>query len=61
VTPAAISFHMIEAAAGRHQGPKSSYTATKRLGNEASRPPQIQDGKWKVVSDYVTPAPAPKP
>ncbi len=35
--------------------PKSSYTATKRLGNELSRLSQIQDGKWKVVSDYVSP------
>ena len=28
------------------------YTATKRLGTERSRLSQIQDGKWKVVSDY---------
>ena len=35
--------------------PKSSYTATKRLGNDLSRLSQIQDGKWKVVSDYVKP------
>ena len=32
--------------------PKSSYTATKRLGNNVSRLSQITDGKWKVVSDY---------
>ena len=37
--------------------PKSSYTATKRLGNDLSRLSQIADGKWKVVSDYVKPAP----
>jgi branched-chain amino acid transport system substrate-binding protein len=30
----------------------SSYTATKRLGSDASRLSQIQDGKWKVVSEY---------
>ncbi|MES3000261.1 MAG: ABC transporter substrate-binding protein [Pseudomonadota bacterium] len=35
--------------------PQSSFTATKRLGNELSRLSQIQDGKWKVVSDYVKP------
>ncbi|HMA09489.1 MAG TPA: ABC transporter substrate-binding protein, partial [Ramlibacter sp.] len=35
--------------------PKSSYTATKRLGNDLSRLSQIQDGKWKVVSDYMKP------
>jgi branched-chain amino acid transport system substrate-binding protein len=35
--------------------PKSSYTATKRLGNDLSRLSQIKDGKWVVVSDYVTP------
>ena len=33
--------------------PPSSYTATKRLGNEKSRMSQIQDGKWKVVTDYL--------
>ncbi|VTU20969.1 Leucine-, isoleucine-, valine-, threonine-, and alanine-binding protein precursor [Variovorax sp. PBS-H4] len=35
--------------------PKSSYTATKRLGNDLSRLSQIVDGKWKVASDYVAP------
>ncbi len=35
--------------------PRSNYTATKRLGNNLSRLSQIQDGKWKVVSDYVKP------
>jgi branched-chain amino acid transport system substrate-binding protein len=34
----------------------SSYTATKRLGSDASRMSQIQDGKWKVVSEYVSSA-----
>jgi branched-chain amino acid transport system substrate-binding protein len=34
---------------------KSTYSATKRLGNDQSRVSQIQDGKWKVVSDYVKP------
>ncbi len=28
------------------------FTATKRLGTERSRMSQIQDGRWKVVSDY---------
>jgi branched-chain amino acid transport system substrate-binding protein len=35
--------------------PKSSYSATKRLGNDLSRLSQIQNGKWVVVSDYVKP------
>ena len=34
---------------------KFTYTATKRLGSDLSRLSQIQDGKWKVVSDYVAP------
>ncbi len=34
-------------------GPEMTFTARKRLGNELSRMSQIQDGKWKVVSDYV--------
>ena len=29
-----------------------TYTAKKRLGTERSRLSQIQDGRWKVVSDY---------
>ena len=33
---------------------EGSYTATKRLGSHASRLSQIQDGRWKVVSDYVS-------
>jgi branched-chain amino acid transport system substrate-binding protein len=36
-------------------GPPTSYTATKRLGSDLSRLSQIQDGRWKVVSDYVKP------
>ncbi|RYG06611.1 MAG: ABC transporter substrate-binding protein, partial [Burkholderiales bacterium] len=35
--------------------PKSTYTATKRLGNDQSRLSQIKDGKWVVVQDYVKP------
>ena len=35
-------------------GAPSSYTATKRLGSDASRMSQIQDGKWKVVADYLS-------
>jgi branched-chain amino acid transport system substrate-binding protein len=34
-------------------GPRESYTATKRLGNELSRLSQIQDGRWKVMGDYA--------
>ena len=32
--------------------PPLSFTATKRLGNDESRLSQIQDGRWKPVSDY---------
>ena len=32
--------------------PKMTFTAIKRLGNEASRLSQIKDGKWVVVADY---------
>ncbi|MFC5500591.1 ABC transporter substrate-binding protein [Caenimonas terrae] len=35
--------------------PRSSFSATKRLGNDLSRLSQIQNGKWVVVSDYVKP------
>jgi branched-chain amino acid transport system substrate-binding protein len=28
------------------------FSATNRLGTERSRLSQIQDGRWKVVSDY---------
>ena len=30
-----------------------SFSPTKRLGNNASRISQIQDGKWKPVSEYM--------
>jgi branched-chain amino acid transport system substrate-binding protein len=33
----------------------ASYTPTKRLGSDASRLSQLQDGRWKVVSDYIKP------
>jgi branched-chain amino acid transport system substrate-binding protein len=32
-----------------------TFTATKRLGGESARMSQIQDGRFKVVSDYMTP------
>ena len=32
---------------------ESTFSPTKRLGSEVSRLSQIQDSKWKVVSDYV--------
>ncbi|HJW13037.1 MAG TPA: ABC transporter substrate-binding protein [Albitalea sp.] len=35
--------------------PEASFTAKKRLGSDLSRLSQIQDGRWKVVSDYVKP------
>ncbi|MBP6902914.1 MAG: ABC transporter substrate-binding protein [Burkholderiaceae bacterium] len=35
--------------------PESTFTATKRLGNDLSRLSQITDGRWKVVSDYIKP------
>jgi branched-chain amino acid transport system substrate-binding protein len=34
---------------------EASYGPKKRLGSDASRLSQIQDGKWKVISDYATP------
>jgi branched-chain amino acid transport system substrate-binding protein len=37
-------------------GAKATFSATKRLGSDASRLSQIQDGKWKVVSGYVSAA-----
>ena len=33
--------------------PEMKFGPKKRLGNELSRMSQIQDGRWKVVSDYV--------
>ena len=38
--------------------PRMVYSANRRLGTDASRLSQIQDGRWKVVSDYVTSDPA---
>ncbi len=35
----------------------ATYSATKRLGSDASRLSQIVDGRWKVISEYATPAP----
>jgi len=35
--------------------PQLTYTARQRLGSDLSRLSQIQDGKWKVVSEYVKP------
>ncbi len=35
--------------------PAMTFTATKRLGSDASRLSQITDGKWKVVADYAKP------
>jgi branched-chain amino acid transport system substrate-binding protein len=34
---------------------EQSWTATKRLGSAASRLSQLQDARWKVVSEYVKP------
>ena len=34
----------------------ASFSATKRLGSDASRLSQIQDGKWKTVSEYFSAA-----
>ncbi len=33
----------------------SNYTPTKHLGSDLSRLSQIQDGRWKVVTDYIKP------
>jgi len=33
----------------------ATFTATKRLGSDLSRLSQLQDGRWKVVSDYIKP------
>jgi branched-chain amino acid transport system substrate-binding protein len=35
--------------------PQSTFTATKRLGSDESRLSQLQDGRWRVVSDYIKP------
>ncbi len=34
--------------------PEATYGPKKRLGNNQSRLSQLQDGRWKVVSDYIT-------
>ena len=34
--------------------PEATYGPQKRLGNNQSRLSQLQDGRWKVVSDYIT-------
>jgi branched-chain amino acid transport system substrate-binding protein len=36
-------------------GPPMAFTPTKHLGSDMQRLSQIQDGKWRVVSDYVKP------
>jgi branched-chain amino acid transport system substrate-binding protein len=33
--------------------PESTFGPKKRLGSDASRLSQIQEGRWRVVSDYV--------
>jgi len=38
----------------------ATFSPTKRLGSDASRLSQIQDGKWKVVGPYITDEPAAK-
>ena len=38
----------------------ASFTPIKRLGSDASRLSQIQDGKWKVMSEYFSEATAKK-
>jgi branched-chain amino acid transport system substrate-binding protein len=35
--------------------PEAKFGPKKRLGNELSRLSQLQDARWKVVSDYVKP------
>ncbi len=36
-------------------GVESTFSPTKHLGSDQSRLSQIQDGRWKVVSEYVKP------
>lgn len=38
----------------------ATFSPTKRLGSDASRLSQIQDGKWKVVGPYIDDAPPAK-
>ena len=35
--------------------PEVAFSPTKRIGSSSSRVSQIQDGRWKVVSDYAKP------
>jgi branched-chain amino acid transport system substrate-binding protein len=35
--------------------PPATFSATKRLGSDASRLSQITDGKWKVLTEYARP------
>jgi len=37
--------------------PVSTFTSTKRLGNDQSRIAQIRDGRWVEVTEYLTPPP----
>jgi branched-chain amino acid transport system substrate-binding protein len=32
--------------------PEASFSKTKHLGSNRSRLAQIQDGRWKIISDY---------
>lgn len=32
---------------------QATFSPTQRLGSDASRLSQIQDGKWKAVSEYM--------
>ena len=34
-----------------------TFSATRRLGTDASRVSQIQDGRWRVLSEYTKPSP----
>ncbi|MGE0316112.1 MAG: ABC transporter substrate-binding protein [Lautropia sp.] len=36
-------------------GPTQVFGPKKRLGNELSRLSKLEDGRWKVISDYVKP------
>jgi len=38
----------------------ATFSPTKRLGSDATRLSQIQDGKWKVVGPYISEATAAK-
>jgi branched-chain amino acid transport system substrate-binding protein len=33
-------------------GPEGKFTPTQQLSSNRSRLSQIQDGKWKIISDY---------